>query len=140
MFHPLNHKSIFTCHPVTDTKQTIAEVVVFNYRDVIMGAMASQITGVSNHQRLDCLLNRMFSCRSKETSKLRVTGLCEGNPPVDASTTEMFPFDDVIMHCCFLSWLDVGRNYPDIASKITSLAETGEILVWREETLKNIDN
>ena len=37
--------------------------------------------GVSNHQRLDCLLNRLV-IRSKKTSKLRVTGLCEGNPPV----------------------------------------------------------
>ena len=31
--------------------------------------------GVSNHQPHDCLLNRLFSRRSKETSKLRVTGL-----------------------------------------------------------------
>ena len=37
--------------------------------------------GVSNHQRLDCLLTRLFSCRSKKISKLRVTGLCDGNPP-----------------------------------------------------------
>ena len=34
------------------------------------------------HRRLDCLLSRMFRCRSKKTSKLRITGLCEGNPPV----------------------------------------------------------
>ena len=41
----------------------------------------------------------------KETSKLRVTGLCEGNSPVTgefpaqrANDTEMFPFDDVIMN------------------------------------------
>ena len=36
---------------------------------------------VSNHQRLDCLLNRLFRPRSKKTSKLRGTGLCEGNSP-----------------------------------------------------------
>ena len=30
----------------------------------------------------DCLLNRLFRCRSKKTSKLRVTGLCAGNSPV----------------------------------------------------------
>ena len=35
--------------------------------------------GVSNHQPHDCLLNRLFRRRSKKTSKLRVTGLCEGN-------------------------------------------------------------
>ena len=38
--------------------------------------------GVSNHQPRDCLLNRLFKRRSKKTSKLRVTGLCEGNSPV----------------------------------------------------------
>ena len=36
---------------------------------------------VSNHQPHHCLLNRLFRCRSKKTSKLRVTGLCVGNPP-----------------------------------------------------------
>ena len=37
--------------------------------------------GVSNHQPHDCLLNRLFGCISKKTSKLRVTGLCAGNSP-----------------------------------------------------------
>ena len=36
---------------------------------------------VSNHQPQDCLLNRLFRRRSKKTSKLRVTGLYEGNSP-----------------------------------------------------------
>ena len=38
--------------------------------------------GVSNHQPHDCLLNRLFGCRSKKTSKPRVTGFCAGNSPV----------------------------------------------------------
>ena len=38
--------------------------------------------GVSNHQPHDCLLSRLLRRRSKKTSKLRVTGLCEGNSPV----------------------------------------------------------
>ena len=37
---------------------------------------------ISNHRRLDCLPNRLFKHISKKTSKLRVTGLCEGNLPV----------------------------------------------------------
>ena len=60
--------------------------------------------GVSNHQPHGCLLNRLFRRRSKETSKLRVTGLCVGNSPVPVNsphkgpvTRKMFPFDDVIM-------------------------------------------
>ena len=36
---------------------------------------------VSNHQPHDCLLNRLSRRRSKKTSKLCVTGLCEGNSP-----------------------------------------------------------
>ena len=60
--------------------------------------------GVSNHQPRGCLLNRLFRRRSKKTSKLRVTGLCEGNSPGPVNsphkglvTRKMFPFDDVIM-------------------------------------------
>ena len=37
--------------------------------------------GVSNHQPHNCLLNGLFRPRSNETSKTRVTGLCEGNSP-----------------------------------------------------------
>ena len=37
--------------------------------------------GVSNHQPRDCLLNHLFRRKSKKTSKLHVTGLCEGNSP-----------------------------------------------------------
>ena len=60
--------------------------------------------GVSNHQLHEFLLNRLFRRRSKKTSKLRVTGLCEGNSPVTgefpaqmASNAEKVPFDNVIM-------------------------------------------
>ena len=42
----------------------------------------SERNGVSKHQPHECLLNRLFRRRSKETSKLRVTGLCKGNSPV----------------------------------------------------------
>ena len=37
--------------------------------------------GVSNHQPHECLLSLPSRRRSKKTSKLRVTGLCEGNSP-----------------------------------------------------------
>ena len=60
--------------------------------------------GVSNHQRLDGLLKRLFRCRSKKTSKLRVIGLCEGNSPVTgefpsqkASDGRNVSIDEVIM-------------------------------------------
>ena len=60
--------------------------------------------GVSSHQPHHCLLNRLLKRRSKKTSKLHITGLCEVNSPVTsefsaqrASNAEMFPFGDVIM-------------------------------------------
>ena len=60
--------------------------------------------GVSNHQPRGCLLKRLYMRWSKKTSKLRVTGLCEGNSPGPVNsphkgpvTRKMFPFDDVIM-------------------------------------------
>ena len=37
---------------------------------------------VPNHQPHNCLLKRSFGHRSKNTSKLPVTGLCVGNSPV----------------------------------------------------------
>ena len=43
--------------------------------------------GASNHQTQQCLLNPLFRCRTKKTSNLRVTSLCEGNSPV----TGQFP-------------------------------------------------
>ena len=60
--------------------------------------------GVSNHQAHGCLLNRLFGHRTKKTSKLRVTCLCEGNSQVTGDSPhkgpvarKIFPFDDVIM-------------------------------------------
>ena len=64
--------------------------------------------GIANHQRLDCLLYRLFRRRPKKTSKLRVTGLVRGihRWPVDSPhrrpvTRKMFPFDDVITPAVF---------------------------------------
>ena len=42
----------------------------------------NECDGVSNHQRLDCLLSCWSRRGSKKTAKLRVTGLCLGNSPV----------------------------------------------------------
>ena len=39
-------------------------------------------SGISNHQPQDCLLNGLFRGRTKKTSELHATGLCEGNSPV----------------------------------------------------------
>ena len=63
-----------------------------------MTTMSSQITS------LTVVYSIVYSGRSKETSKLRVTGLWAGNSPGPVNsphkgpvTRNMFPFDDVIM-------------------------------------------
>ena len=43
--------------------------------------------GISNHPHHDCLLRLWFRHRSKKTSELGVTGLCEGDSPA----TSEFP-------------------------------------------------
>ena len=53
----------------------------------------------------DCLFGSLFRRRSKKTSKLRATGLCAGNQPLNGEfpahkwpvLRKMFPFDDIIM-------------------------------------------
>ena len=47
-----------------------------HYSDVIMSSTASQFIGVL------IVCSTLFGYRSKKISKLNVTGLCEGNPPV----------------------------------------------------------
>ena len=42
----------------------------------------SEHDSVSNHQPHDYLFNFLLRSRTKKTSKLHVTGPCEGNPPV----------------------------------------------------------
>ena len=68
--------------------------------------------GVSNHQPHDCLLNSLFRHISKKTSKLRVTGHCEGNPPVTgefpaqrAVTRKMFPLDESFWLILKYGWI-----------------------------------
>ena len=74
------------------------------YSDVIVSAVASEITGVS----IVCS-TVFFRRRSKKTSELRVTGHWKGSPPaIDGfpsqrvSNAEMFSFDDVCL--LVVSW------------------------------------
>ena len=50
--------------------------------DITLQWRQNEHHGVSNHRLLDCLVKRLFRRRSKKTSKICVTGLWEGNPPV----------------------------------------------------------
>ena len=84
--------------PHMNNNQPMA-VILCHYDDVIMSAIASQITS------LKIVYSTIYSdVDQRKTSKIRVTGLCVGNSPVTgefpaqmASNWKMFPFDDVIM-------------------------------------------
>ena len=81
-----------------------------HYSDAIMSVTASQITSVSV-----VYLYRLFRRRSKKTSKLHFTGLCEGNSPVTgefpsqrASNSEDF------FHLMTSSWLHFRHFMSDL--------------------------
>ena len=64
----------------------------------------NELPGVSNHQRLDRLFNRLFRLTSKKTSKPALLAFCEGNspvtggvPPQRASNATAVPFDEVLV-------------------------------------------
>ena len=69
--------SILSLRDVTNTLEPPYNIQLSQWRH-------NECDGISNHQRLHCLLNYFFffGCRSKKTSKLHITGLCEGNLPL----------------------------------------------------------
>ena len=77
---------------------TDSHVYTLNHCEVLQWRQ-NERDGVSNHLPLDCLLNRLFRCKSKKTSKIRVTDNCEGNLPVTEGQgmRNTRPFDNVIM-------------------------------------------
>ena len=89
--------------------------------------------GASNHQPHHCLLNRLFGCRSKKTSKLSVTGLCAGNSSVPGEwpvTRKMFPFDDVIM---YLSYLGIVTSWPHPLLLVYSFVVFIILVTWKSQ-------
>ena len=106
--------------------------------------------GVWNHPRLDCLLNGLFRFRSKKTSKLRVIGLCEGNPSLTSGlpykgpvTRQMIPFGDVktlsqltathvkISYGDVIKWKHFSRNCPFVRGIHLPLVNSPHKGKWR---------
>ena len=72
-----------------------------------LGWRHNERDGVSNHRRLDVLLNHLFKRRPKKTSKLCITGLGEGNPPA----TGGFPSQrDSNVDNVFIRWRHHGSD------------------------------
>ena len=75
--------------------------------------------GISNHQPHECLLNRLFRGRSKETSKLRVTGLCVGNSPVTSEFPSQRASNAENVSICWRHHGVPGWGYGDILLAVT---------------------
>ena len=100
----------------------------------------NECDGVSYHQRLDGLLNRLFSRRSKKTSKLRVTGLCEGNSSLAMPFCPEFPYllrnlPYICTALCKCSFSKRWRIYQIEFLKCYYWCETE---IWKHSYLRNI--
>ena len=112
--------TISACHlrPLTSTSRMTKLIASFQIFLPTAGIRLTTLQwrhnagdGISNHQSHDCLLNRLFRRRSKKTSKLCVTGLCEEiqwwsvnslhKGPV---TWKLFPFDDIMKISIICVW------------------------------------
>ena len=78
----VNAVTVVTLAPCAKNILTVQDELLLALSNESLQWRHDGYAGVSNHQPHDCLLNRLFRHRSKKTSKLRVTGLCEGNSPV----------------------------------------------------------
>ena len=68
--------------PVNSPHKWAVTRKVFAFDDVIMKiACVPKMHHCGSVRQSVSLLSRLFGCRSKKTSKLRVTGLCAGNSP-----------------------------------------------------------
>ena len=95
--------------------------------------------GASNHQPHDGLLNHLFRCRSKKTSKLRFTGLCVGNSPVTGEfpTQRASKAENVSIWWCHhksgLFWVKIVSNISSmlmLSAVIINTALCQELLPW----------
>ena len=107
----------------------------------------NECNGMSNHRHLNCLLNLLFNCKSRKSSKLHVTGLCEGNSLV----TGVFPAqsasnaENVFSYVILLSaWLDLtkvlvicySRYHQDIWHKCSRLLTQAFIQALIKQNIK----
>ena len=67
---------------VLELPQWCAEPSIYTLLVLSLQWRHNECGDIWNHRRFECLFNHLFRRRSKKTSKLCVTGLCERNPPV----------------------------------------------------------
>ena len=94
--------------------------------------------GISNDRRLDSLLNCLLRRRLKKTSKLRITGLCEENPPV----TSVFPSQRASNADNVSIWWRHRENFgifPGSVQKMSLFCLQGTDCSWSTQILKHLE-
>ena len=97
---------------------------------------------VSNYRCLNCLHKRLFRRKSKKTSKLHVTGLCEGNSPVTAefSTQKASNTENVIIWWCHhdnclnageATLKNMGKQVRSKSCACVLVAPGGIVIMWQ---------
>ena len=94
----LNHQLFNT---IFNLKQSTTEAIL----GLTLQWHHNECDGISNHQLHECLLNRLLGRRSKKTSKVRVTGLYEGNSSVTGDFPHKRPVMQIIFHLMTSSWI-----------------------------------
>ena len=96
IYAPNNFHIYMDICPLNAGNDELGLVFIWPYTDMIDPVLTTRLLrwlyilqwrhnerdSVSNHWRLHCLLNWWFRRRSKKTTKLRFTGLCDGNSMV----------------------------------------------------------
>ena len=77
------------------------------YVSLILQWRHNERDGASNHRHLDCFFSRLCRHISKKTSKVGVTGLCEGNPLVIGGSPHKGPVK--CLHLMTSTW---SENVP----------------------------
>ena len=120
----VDEKNSYSCTCQAGWSGTNCQTGTYHCNDVIMNPTASQ-----NHQPHDCLLKRLFWRRSKKTSKLRVTGLCDGNSVV----TGEFPTQRASNAEIFFVWRHLDMVYGGLNKMVNILQTTFSIAFsWKK--------
>ena len=103
-----------------------------------MGYLESTIENSTNHLPYDCLLRRLFRGRSKKTSKLRVTGLCEGNSPVTSKFLAQRTSNAENISIWWRHHVEMARYQPRTC--IATLMQLAYVVFWTKYGIRNVRN
>ena len=86
--------------------------------------------GVLNHQPHDCLSICLISLRSKKTSKLRVTGLWEGNSPVTGASPTQRAGNAEYISIWWRHHVPITHPYPSFHGDLVKTSMSYGIYEW----------